>query len=484
MRPVEVHQNHHHFRHHLAPDRNEKLDVGLVGQRFNIGRFKEINADTITALVLSIGSFTAADLVVTNSTTLSYLSPGLVLYTGTGGLIKAESGFEYNETTNLFTVSNAVVGGGTQQGTFPLTVNTTAADEFFALKDTTVTFVAKRESIAGMGSSEMLSIAPTTNDDLKLYLASVTGGMRMYLWDDAVTLPNIVSTGLKPTFAVTGDILVGDIDAYGSNPMTHFRRPATGLVASAVTQFFSAKNGVNDTDGGAQFVMAPSTGGSDNDGYIELVAYGQGSGSLANAILFTTRSGAGAVTRRWQITSAGVLLPFADNTYDIGTTANRVRRVNVNEGIVFPATQVPSSDANTLDDYEEGTWTPVLTFATPGNLSVAYTAQSGSYTKIGRQVFLTCNLITSSFTHTTASGNLQVTGLPFTSSGSFSFVGVLEWGGITKANYTQVNCAVGAAATTMTFTASGSGQSVSSVTTADCPTGGTMRLNFTFMYHV
>lgn len=59
-----------------------------------------------------------------------------------------------------------------------------------------------------------------------------------------------------------------------------------------------------------------------------------------------------------------------------------------NGQIAFPATTVPSADANTLDDYEEGTWTPVLTFATPGDLSVAYSTQAGSYTKIGRQVMV------------------------------------------------------------------------------------------------
>ena len=49
-------------------------------------------------------------------------------------------------------------------------------------------------------------------------------------------------------------------------------------------------------------------------------------------------------------------------------------------GITFPATQSASSDANTLDDYEEGTWTPnVLGTAT-------YTLQTGTYTKVGRVV--------------------------------------------------------------------------------------------------
>src|ERR1700743_2562665 len=59
----------------------------------------------------------------------------------------------------------------------------------------------------------------------------------------------------------------------------------------------------------------------------------------------------------------------------------------VNPGqIKFPATQNPSSDPNTLDDYEEGTWTPAFTFATPGNLSITYSLQSCYYTKIGRLV--------------------------------------------------------------------------------------------------
>lgn len=82
--------------------------------------------------------------------------------------------------------------------------------------------------------------------------------------------------------------------------------------------------------------------------------------------------------------------------------------------IKFPATQSASSDANTLDDYEEGTFTPTLTFDTPGNLAITYTVRTGNYTKIGRMVNFACRILTSSFTHSTASGNLRITGLPFT----------------------------------------------------------------------
>lgn len=81
--------------------------------------------------------------------------------------------------------------------------------------------------------------------------------------------------------------------------------------------------------------------------------------------------------------------------------------------LAFPAAQNPSANANTLDDYEEGTWTPVLTFSTPGNISVVYTTQIGSYVKIGGRLFLDYSINTSTFSYTTASGNLRVTGLPF-----------------------------------------------------------------------
>ncbi len=84
--------------------------------------------------------------------------------------------------------------------------------------------------------------------------------------------------------------------------------------------------------------------------------------------------------------------------------------------IAFPAVQVPSANVNTLDDYEEGTWTPVVTFATPGNVNIAYGTRIGTYTKIGNQVTISFNISTSTFTHTTSSGAMLITGLPFTSS--------------------------------------------------------------------
>jgi hypothetical protein len=55
-------------------------------------------------------------------------------------------------------------------------------------------------------------------------------------------------------------------------------------------------------------------------------------------------------------------------------------------GITFPATQSASSDANTLDDYEEGTAAVTLSPETSGTITVNTTQDSIAYTKVGRQV--------------------------------------------------------------------------------------------------
>jgi hypothetical protein len=80
-------------------------------------------------------------------------------------------------------------------------------------------------------------------------------------------------------------------------------------------------------------------------------------------------------------------------------------------GITFPATQSASSDANTLDDYEEGTFTPVLSRDSAN--TVTYTQQYGKYTKIGNMVYVYITLSWSA--NTGGSGTYRITGLPFAS---------------------------------------------------------------------
>lgn len=152
--------------------------------------------------------------------------------------------------------------------------------------------------------------------------------------------------------------------------------------------------------------------------------------------------------------------------------------------IKFPATQNASADPNTFDDYKEGTWTPVLTFTTPGTLSITSVA-TGSYTKKGREVTLHFAIQTSAVTLGTASGSLTVTGSPFTNSASGVRFGSLSWDGITKASYTQINSRMVASSNLITFLATGSGQVRSQVVVADVtPAAGVMTINGTIIFEV
>src|SRR6185503_11206313 len=59
-------------------------------------------------------------------------------------------------------------------------------------------------------------------------------------------------------------------------------------------------------------------------------------------------------------------------------------------------------------------WTPALTFTTQGDLFVGYSVQSGDLIRTKDEVIATFNLVTNAYAFTTASGSLNITGLPYT----------------------------------------------------------------------
>lgn len=136
--------------------------------------------------------------------------------------------------------------------------------------------------------------------------------------------------------------------------------------------------------------------------------------------------------------------------------------------------------------YSTGAWTPVVTFATPGNLSVAYSFQVGTYTRIGNIVFLQCNLVTSTFTFTTASGALQITGLPFASRTltANQAHGPLDWQGLTAASYTAFNLNIGSNVQLMNVIMSGQGVTSTQVTAANCTSATPITLRGSIAYEV
>jgi hypothetical protein len=127
--------------------------------------------------------------------------------------------------------------------------------------------------------------------------------------------------------------------------------------------------------------------------------------------------------------SDSMIFRTGPSTNALTIDSNQVVELNAGQ-LKFPASQNASSDANTLDDYEEGDWTPVLS---DGSNNFTMSAnQNGRYTKIGRVVHFEAECGTSSIG--SASGALKLIGLPFTSASSTS-EGVCSIGFLRAFNY-------------------------------------------------
>ncbi len=289
-------------------------------------------------------------------------------------------------------------------------------------------------------SSAAATAAPTTANAALLVQdtgASVGGGRSLRLYDaagvDYVALTSDANGGLvlggsgsaAGDLAVTNLTVVDDI-SIGATPAT------TGVIRLSNNTLVTARNAANsanitilgtdasnnvyvgDDANTATVVFRGATGVSFNVGgaaraTISTTLYTfsvpgfvfpstagdaltvRNQNSAGGAVLFTTSGGATAFAQNDSRVGVGLNLLFlTDNTYDIGASgATRPRdlflgrNLSVAGGqIVFPATQVASTNANTLDDYQEATWTPSLGGTT------TYTTQSGGYIKIGRMVYI------------------------------------------------------------------------------------------------
>jgi len=191
----------------------------------------------------------------------------------------------------------------------------------------------------------------------------------------------------------------------------------------------AVKLDVNSSAAGGNICVFRST--ATNGGYVQF----QGSGSTP-----TTTGYVGAASK---LNTGGSVTDFGITavTNLIFGTSDGTERMRLNTtgalvlaggstsasgiGIAFPATQSASSDANTLDDYEEGTWTPTFAGGTT-NPTVTYSYQYGYYTKIGNLVYLTFRIGASAYSG--GSGSLQIKGMPFSASSQTNNFGVLSLG--------------------------------------------------------
>lgn len=205
----------------------------------------------------------------------------------------------------------------------------------------------------------------------------------------------------------TGEVLVGGSTAIGNaagritvegsnvGAVINLFRNDTSIVAGnglGVVDFYG-----NDTTSNTPILLARVGG----------VASGiHSAGDNPTDVIFeTTPDGTETIAEAGRVTQAGSYVLKG------GTITNEA-----GVGIIFPATQVASANANSLDDYEEGTWTPIISDGT--NNATAGANNGGSYTKIGNLVTVIAYVKTSSLGSVT--GGIRITGLPFTSVNSVS----------------------------------------------------------------
>ncbi len=176
-----------------------------------------------------------------------------------------------------------------------------------------------------------------------------------------------MSTGLKANSDGSAAIQVGGVDA-----ITLTSAGAASFVTSPMT-----------IQGGSAAAPSLTFSGDTNTGIFS---------PAADTIAFS-EGGVEAL----RINSSGTVVLSGGDTTANGT------------GITFPATQSASSNANTLDDYEEGTWTPTDT----SGAGLTFTSITATYTKIGRLVTLNFQF---TFPSTASGATVQIGGLPFSAT--------------------------------------------------------------------
>ncbi|MDC1035449.1 hypothetical protein OAQ98_03110 [Alphaproteobacteria bacterium] len=126
-----------------------------------------------------------------------------------------------------------------------------------------------------------------------------------------------------------------------------------------------------------------------------------------------------------------------DGISNLGHSNSRFKDLYLSGGVYLGGT----GSANLLDDFEEGTFTPTVVFGS-GTSGITYSVRLGKYTKIGNtvQFYVQCSLSNKG----SSTGNLSITGLPFTNTDTGSPHSILT-GAFNNTNDVQLYLNTGSA---------------------------------------
>ena len=147
-----------------------------------------------------------------------------------------------------------------------------------------------------------------------------------------------------------------------------------------------------------------------------------------------------------------------DNAIDIGGSGNRFKDLYLSGGVVFGTTG-GSVSSKTLDDYEEGTWTVTVADAASGG-NESSSAVSGTYTKVGKMVYVQFNVSNIDTTGLTAGNDVYITGLPFATAsvtGTAKYTGTAQLSVVTFSGTPFLSAVESATALRIVENSSGTG---------------------------
>jgi hypothetical protein len=248
----------------------------------------------------------------------------------------------------------------------------------------------------GVGIAKALFVGTTANITGAVTLSSLTSGRVTYASTGGLLVDsaNLTFNGTTLTAAGLAGPHNGTVGATTPATGAFTTVSATGTITSTKSGYVLQRIGV---DTGYQAINLGNTGADCYLGAERSTGSGILNGSTGYALVLSNGSNVPV-----QIGSNNVVVATFKQG---GSLALENATTSTGCGISFPATQSASSDANTLDDYEEGTWTPSI-----GGTATYGGGQFGRYTKIGRSVTLLCVVEIG----TIGTGSTQtMSGLPF-----------------------------------------------------------------------
>ena len=153
---------------------------------------------------------------------------------------------------------------------------------------------------------------------------------------------------------------------------------------------------------------------------------------IANSTITSSKLAAGTAIANIGYTPHN---PTSNSTQSYAAAVTFSGAINTNGNIVFPGSANPSVDANTLDEYREGDFSPTLVPATIGGTPISLSTTAGKFIKIGRLVRVSLRMVISSL-GVGNSGSLKIGSLPFTINNSGNVIN--EYSSILTTNTTSM----------------------------------------------